>query len=70
MKKQLLSILFILVLSCLMIAAHADGTVPLQDPEAFSYGVAEHLYNQDKDTHLHKQYKVSKKNMQSFIRKI
>ena len=67
MKKQLLSILFILVLSCLMIAAHADGTVPLQDPEAFSYGVAEHLYNQDKDTHLHKQYKVSKKNMQSFI---
>lgn len=67
MKKQLLS-LFILIMLWLCIAAHADGVnTPLQDPESFSQGVAEHLYNQDKETHLHKQYKVSKKNMESFI---
>ena len=65
MKKRLLSVLFMLALTLLLTPALAD--TPLQDPEAFSQGVAEHLYNQDKETHLHKQYKVGKKNMESFI---
>ena len=65
MKKRLLS--FCLFLSLLFSLTPALADTPLQDPEIFSCGVAEHLYDQDKETHLHKQYKVSKKNMQSFI---
>lgn len=66
MKKQLISLLLILTLLCALLPAQA-GSKPLQDPEDFSYGVAEHLYNTDKETHLHKQYKVSRANMESFI---
>lgn len=66
MKKQLLALLLLLMLLCPMLSAHA-ATYSLQDPVTFSYGLAEHLFNYDKETHLQKQYKVSRSNMESFI---
>lgn len=66
MKKRLLSFILILLLLCPLLPAHA-GATPLQDPVSFSYGLVEHLYNYDKTTHLQKQYKVSRENMENFI---
>lgn len=65
MKKRLLSLLLLLSLLCPFVPALAS--TPLQDPVDFTYGLVEHLYNYDKDTHLQKHYHVSRDNMQSFI---
>ena len=65
MKKRLLSLFVLAAMLFSFTPALAD--TPLQDPVSFSYGLAEHLYNYDKETHLQKQYKVSRENMESFI---
>lgn len=67
LKKHISFFLLLLLFISLCMPAQADGPYALQDPVKFSSGLAEHLYNYNKETHLQKQYKVSRQIMPLFI---